>query len=190
MAENTPPQGEEAPQEPQGKPAKKPHNLTRDRTRGDTTPSNVIKLRVQEIYKLRLGGAEFPDLWKLASDKGWGVSQTTLRRYIHKADALCQKYYDANAKFLLSRHLLQRRQLYAHCMGSGDFRTALSVLRDEAELTNLYPAKKIEQKDTTGQPVEQMTDAELARIAGAGNADSSTGSTGNASPQGGTVPPA
>jgi hypothetical protein len=43
---------------------------------------------------------------------------------------------------------MQRRQLYAHAMSAGDFRTALAVLKDEAMLEDLYPAKKPEGSGT------------------------------------------
>jgi hypothetical protein len=39
---------------------------------------------------------------------------------------------------LLARHLAQRRLLYAKALGTGDWRAALSVLKDEAELQRLY----------------------------------------------------
>src|SRR5262249_53573668 len=42
------------------------------------------------------------------------------------------------ADHLLSRHLLQRRRLFAHAMDVEDYRTALAVLKDEAALEGLY----------------------------------------------------
>jgi hypothetical protein len=101
-----------------------------------------VRRRVSEVLKLRLGGAECPDIRDYASapEQAWNVSDSQLRRYIQAADALCQEYFDAKAGHLLARHLLQRRQLYAHCMSVGDFRTALAVLKDEADLEALYPA--------------------------------------------------
>lgn len=46
-------------------------------------------------------------------------------------------------KQLLGRHLMQRRALYARCLKQGDHRTALNVLKDEADLQGLYPPTKI-----------------------------------------------
>jgi len=57
-----------------------------------------------------------------------------------KADTLCVKLFDANAKHLLNRHLLQRRRLYLRAIEDGDYRLALSILQDEAKLENLYPS--------------------------------------------------
>jgi hypothetical protein len=90
--------------------------------------------RVEEVFKLRLGGAEFADIRQFASapEQGWNVSDRQLWRYIAAADQLVRERFDARAEHLLNRHLLQRRTLYVHAMGAGDFRTALAVLQDEA----------------------------------------------------------
>ena len=111
-----------------------------------------VAKRVNEVFKLRLGGAEFLDIREYADapEQSWNISDTQLRRYISKADELCKERFDAKADYLLSRHLLQRRQLYAHAMGAGDYRTALAVLKDEAELEGLYPADKVALTDPTG----------------------------------------
>jgi hypothetical protein len=99
-----------------------------------------IDARVNDVLKLRLGGAEFPDIRQYASapEQNWNVSDRQLFRYIAAADNLCEKLFDAKAGHLLARHLLQRRQLYAHALGAGDFGTALRVLQDEAKLESLY----------------------------------------------------
>src|SRR5262245_3407999 len=112
-----------------------------------------VDRRVREVFQLRLGGAEFLDLREYADapEQSWGVSDTQLRRYIRMADALCKDYFDAKADHLLSRHLLQRRQLYARALGAGDHRTALAVLKDEAELEGLYPPKKVAPTDPSGE---------------------------------------
>jgi hypothetical protein len=103
-------------------------------------PKTERDARVHAILKLRLGGAEFPDIleWANAPEQKWNVSERQLWRYIAAADALCEHYFNHRAKSLLSRHLLQRRQLYAHALGAGDFGTALRVLQDEAKLESLY----------------------------------------------------
>jgi hypothetical protein len=105
-----------------------------------------MQRRVNEVLKLRLGGAEFPDIreYARAPEQAWEVSEGQLWRYIRAADTLCKEYFDARAEHLLNRHALQRRQLYAHAMAAGDFRTALAVLQDEAKLEGLYPATRTE----------------------------------------------
>jgi hypothetical protein len=103
--------------------------------------------RIEEVFELRLGGAELQDVREYAQatvdDEGkprepWNVSEGQLCRYIAAADKLCRERFDARAEHLLARHLLQRRRLYAHVMEVGDFRTALAVMKDEAELEGLY----------------------------------------------------
>jgi hypothetical protein len=120
--------------------------------------------RVEEVFKLRLGGAEFADIVQYASapEQNWGVSARQLWNYIAAADKLVQERFDARAEHLLNRHLLQRRTLYAHAMGAGDFRTALSVLQDEAKLEALYPAARTELTGQRGGPVRLTLEDLLA----------------------------
>jgi hypothetical protein len=134
-----------------------------------STKVEVAK-RVSEVYKLRLGGAEFPDIreYAAAPEQNWGVSDSQLWRYIKAADALCQEYLDARGEHLLARHILQRRQLFAHAMGAGDHRTALAVLKDEADLEALYPAQRAAAPgdQPTGEAAPVGT-ADVVRLLGA-----------------------
>src|SRR5207248_2080785 len=95
------------------------------------------------------GGAEFADIREYANapERGWAVSDSQLWRYVRAADAQCKRHFDAKADHLLPRHLLQRRQLYAHAMSAGDFRTALAVLKDEAQLEGLYPLDQLKLRE-------------------------------------------
>jgi hypothetical protein len=124
----------------------------------------VVLQRVEAVFKMRLGGAELHDLREFADapEQQWNVSDTQLRRYISAADKLMKERIDAKADHLLSRHLLQRRALYAHALGAGDFATALRVLQDEAKLEGLYPPTKIAPTNPEGdQPyVAQLSDAD------------------------------
>lgn len=86
-------------------------------------------------------------------------------RYIAKADALCKRYFNANADHLLSRHLLQRRQLYAHALGAGDYSTALRTLDSEAKLEGLFPATKVS-ADVNLPDIDAAINALLAELAG------------------------
>jgi hypothetical protein len=128
-----------------------------------------VAQRVEEVFKLRLGGAEFQDIRQYASapEQQWDVSDRQLWRYIAAADALVKERFDARAEHLLARHCLQRRQLYAHAMGAGDFGTALRVLQDEAKLESLYPPGKIALTDPTGEESYEprgFSDAERSAI--------------------------
>jgi hypothetical protein len=115
-----------------------------------------VRQRVSAVLKLRLGGAEFPDICEYATapEQDWRVSDSQLWRYIRAADALVKDYFDAQAEHLLARHLLQRRLLYAHALGAGDFATALRVLDSEAKLEGLFPAERHEHTGKGGGKVE------------------------------------
>jgi hypothetical protein len=113
----------------------------------------TVRTRVEEILRIRLDGAEFWDTceyvreaeaeegspWHLAEgDKP--LSDSQIRRYIAKADDLIAASCRASRKRLLRRHLAQRRNLYAKAVLQGDVKAALAVLRDEAQLLDLYPS--------------------------------------------------
>jgi hypothetical protein len=127
-----------------------------------------VRKRVEEVFKLRLGGANFADIVQYASapEQSWGVSERQVWNYIRAADKLIVERFDARAAYLLNRHLLQRNQLFAHAMGAGDFRTALAALQDEAKLEGLYPATRREFTGKDGGPIHTtvvLTDDERAR---------------------------
>jgi hypothetical protein len=115
----------------------------------------TVQLRVDEILRIRLDGAELWDVreyvreqeqkedspWKLAEgDKP--LSDSQIARYIQRADMLVAESCKVSRKKLFRRHLAQRRNLYAKAVSQGDMRTALACVRDEAELLGLYPEKK------------------------------------------------
>jgi hypothetical protein len=111
-----------------------------------------VAQRVEEVFKLRLGGAEFADIRQFASapERNWYVSDRQLWRYISAADKLVKERFDAKADHLLARHLLQRRPLYANAVGAGDFSTALLILDSEAKLEGLFPPTKIAPTNPAG----------------------------------------
>jgi hypothetical protein len=126
-----------------------------------SSKAEVLK-RVEEVFKLRLGGAEFADIMQHAAEQGWGVKDRQVWNYVAAADKLMTERFDAKADHLLNRHLLQRRQLFAHALGAGDFATALRVLQDEAKLEGLYPPTKVAPTNPEGdQPyAAQLSDAD------------------------------
>jgi hypothetical protein len=88
-----------------------------------------------------LDGAEFAEIRQFASDSGWNVTDRQLWRYQRAAYRKVVKITERDRVGLLGRHLMQRRSLYARALKANDLRTALQVLRDEAELQGLYPKK-------------------------------------------------
>jgi hypothetical protein len=123
--------------------------------------------RVEAVFELRLGGAGFVDVreWARApKDRDgndlppWDVSDSQLWRYIAAADRLCKERFDGRADFLLARHLLRRERLYAHCLEVGDYKGALSVLKDTAELERLYPPLRVRHGgDANATPIRTET---------------------------------
>jgi hypothetical protein len=78
--------------------------------------------------------AEFAEIRQFASDSGWNVTDRQLWRYQRAAYRKVVKITERDRVGLLGRHLMQRRSLYARAIKDNDLRTALQVLRDEAEL--------------------------------------------------------
>lgn len=109
--------------------------------------------------------------YSAAPEQDWGVAERQVREYVARADRLCRERFDARAEHLLARHLLQRRQLYAHALEAGDFRTALAVLQDEAKMEGLYPETRrdakpaAENKEADGRAVVLTREAADALVA-------------------------
>jgi hypothetical protein len=135
-----------------------------------------MQARLDEILRIRLDGAEFWDMreyvreketeagsaWELAPEQK-PLSDGQLRRYLTRIDALIAESCRASRKRLLRRHFAQRRNLYAKAVSAGDYRTALAVLRDEAELSGLYPPKKIAPTNPKGdKEYAALTDEQRA----------------------------
>src|SRR5262249_36174802 len=58
--------------------------------------------------------------------------------YVRASDELLVGRLEKDRDKLLARHVAQRRALYARAVHAADYRTALAVARDEAELQGLY----------------------------------------------------
>jgi hypothetical protein len=139
------------------------------------SPNATAAQRVEEVLTLRLAGAAFVEIRQYASENGWGVGDRQLWHYIHKSDELLAASLETDRKKLLALHLAQRRLLHNRTMETGDYRTALAVLRDSAQLQDLYPSGNREPLDTllNALPPEVAAPirAELARqLSGSGTA--------------------
>jgi hypothetical protein len=123
-----------------------------------------VAARVEEVLYCRLNGAEFHDLQAHAREKGWTVSDRQLWRYVEAADQLLGERFETDRERLFRRHVCQRRALYARALQDGDYRTALVILRDEAQLHGLYAASKVQMTGAEGGPLavklEPMPDDE------------------------------
>jgi hypothetical protein len=112
----------------------------------------TLRQRIEDIYQIKLDGAAFVDIRRYVAEKeaageapwtipegGKPTSERTLWRYSQQADALIAQSCKEGRKRAMRRHLAQRRALYARCVETKEYSTALRVLHDEAELRGLYP---------------------------------------------------
>src|SRR5215470_11464959 len=95
--------------------------------KGKPKPTKAqLQLRVEEVLRIRLDGAEFWDVCEYVREKEqeagsvWErlpdskpISAATLWRYIGRADKLIAESCRTSRKKLLHRHLAQRRNLFA-----------------------------------------------------------------------------
>jgi hypothetical protein len=123
------------------------------------TKAEIMK-RVEAILEIRLAGAEFADIRKYATENGWHLSDSQLWRYVRKTDDILAHTLERDRQKLVNRHLAQRHALYARAMSVSDYRTALAVLKDQAELQGLYPTGR-----SGPQPPEAGTSAAIEAIA-------------------------
>jgi hypothetical protein len=140
----------------------------------------TVDARVDEILRIRLDGAEIWDVREYVREKEqeegslWHLpegekplSDSQLWRYMARADKLIEESSHASRKKLIRRHLAQRRNLYAKALSAGDYRAALAVLKDEADLRGLYPPTKIAPTTPDGREawapmLKDMSEDELA----------------------------
>jgi hypothetical protein len=111
----------------------------------------LVARRVDELLRIRLDGAEDWDVRNYVREKqseagsAWflaegeiPLSDSQIWRYQQRADKLMMATRSHNRRQVRNRHLAQRRNLYARAVTTGEIRTALAVLRDEAEMLGLY----------------------------------------------------
>jgi len=112
-----------------------------------------VAKRIEEVLQRRLEGVDFPELQQYAREQEWNISDRQLWRYVAQADELMAKTLDADREKLFRRHIHQRRSLYARAVKDGDHRTALAIIRDEAQLFGLYPPSTHQLTGEGGGPV-------------------------------------
>jgi hypothetical protein len=120
----------------------------------------AVALRVEEILRIRLDGAQYHDVLQYSAEKGWNLKERQLREYMRRADTLLVERQDKNRKQVIARHLAQRTALYARAVNAADYRTALAILSDDAKLRGLYPEKEIKElvklAAAQGQRIEEL----------------------------------
>jgi hypothetical protein len=128
------------------------------------TQAEIAK-RVDEVLQVRLAGGGFPEILQYAAENGWEVQERQLWEYVRRSNDLVAQSLEKDRGQRLLLHLAQRRLLYHKALEVGDLRTALAVLRDSAQLEDLYPATRFKLED---RDLDQAIDHGLAELAAAG----------------------
>jgi hypothetical protein len=102
-----------------------------------------VALRVEEVLRIRLDGAQYHDVVQFAAEKKWDLKERQIREYMRRADELLVDRQDKSRKKVIARHLAQRQALYARAVNAADYRTALAILDSDAKLRGLYPEKEL-----------------------------------------------
>ena len=138
-----------------------------------------VQARVNDALRIRLDGAEFWDLREFVREKekddgsAWHLgpgqnplSDGQIRRYQQWADEVIEESGERSRRKLLRRHAAKRRNLYAKAVLTGDYRTALACLSDEAKLLGLYPAERAKYEHTgpKGRPIEAKVSHDIAEL--------------------------
>jgi hypothetical protein len=150
-------------------------------TKRKKATADCVRARLDELLRIKLDGAQFWDVRDYVREKeqedgsSWQLepgaapmSDGQIRRYLQRVDAIIAESVRGSRKKLIRRHLARRENLYAKAVLAGDIRTALAVLRDEAELVGLYPATKIAPTNLDGTEsyasgLAQLTDEEIGQ---------------------------
>jgi len=134
------------------------------------TPPAIVRQRTEEVLRILLDGAESPwdtcayvrekeaeagSAWEVP-EGGKPLSESQIRRYVSKANALIDESCRARRKKLLRRHLAQRRNLYAKAVSQGDIRAALACLDSEAKLTGLFEDEVTRQLDQLHKQIAEL----------------------------------
>jgi hypothetical protein len=150
------------------KPPKKPRG---QRDRSTAASSAEVQQRVTQVLRLRLNGAQWHDLQEFArapvcearEGPPWDVGDVQLRAYITASNKLLAEAASGERRPIYQLHLAQRQALYARAIDTGDLRTALAILKDEAELRGLYENEALAALETAVAELK-------ARLDGTGNA--------------------
>ena len=109
--------------------------------------------RVEAVYRLILDGWTQQQIYQNTAE--WGLSERQRYAYIAEARQRFEEGTALTRAELMAEHLAARRQLRREAKTVKD---KLAVLKDEAELYGLYPAKSVEVSGKDGGPVViQMT---------------------------------
>jgi len=123
--------------------------------------------RVEAVFRLILEGWTPQQI--RANTAEWGLGPAQIGRYMKEARRRFEEGSALSRAELLAEHIAARRQLRREAKGARD---KLAVLKDEAELLGLYPAKRTELTGAEGGPIQtrdgldEVSDDELQRRIG------------------------
>ena len=122
-----------------------------------------VALRVEEVLRIVLDGAQYHDVLQYAAEKGWDLKERQVREYMSRASDLLVERQEKKRKRLVALHLARRDALYARAVNAADYRTALAVLSDAAKLQGLYPVvqAKIEVPNVLGDLIREAVRHDL-----------------------------
>lgn len=103
---------------------------------------------VDEVLRLRLDGAQLHDLIAHAAEAvdgkpRWDLTPGEIASAADRADALIVARAETNHARAVAMHVARREALYARAVTSGDYSTALAVLRDLGNIQVVYPSAKV-----------------------------------------------
>ena len=120
--------------------------------------------RINEVLEIRLAGAQFHEICAYADEQGWNVPQATIRSYIDAGTTALAEQLEGTRTGIINRHLAQRRRIYAKAVSGGDYRVALSILQDEANLLGLYPKKGKSSGDGAQTSISVIIEQQRTRV--------------------------
>jgi hypothetical protein len=142
----------------------------------------LSRQRAEQVIKLKLAGATFPDIREFAQrddpeagtpwlgPSGKPLSDRQLWRIVGVADDLYAASLEKDREKLVAHHVLLRRLIRARSLEQGDNRTALAAAADECRLLGLYPEQARpkepgQQINIWGPVLAQMSNEQLAALA-------------------------
>jgi hypothetical protein len=147
--------------------------MARKKKQGKKSSPATVRLRIAEITRMRLAGAEFADIVEYAGKKdhlngkkSWNVGHSCIRKYISQSNADIARDLEKDRGVVLNMHMMQSRYLYARAIDQGDVKAALSVMVNEAKLHNLYPEKPGPLEQLLAILPDDMREEFLHRLAG------------------------
>jgi hypothetical protein len=133
----------------------------------------TIRARVDDVLRIRLDGAEFPDIRQYVAEReadgappwtipdgGKPLSQRQLWRYVALSDRLLKESALTNRRKRLRLHFARRKNLFARAVATGQINVALAVLKDLAELEGFYGDELAREVEELRRRVEQLQGAQ------------------------------